>query len=229
MFEPTGRYWIFVILTLMLTAIIGYGTQATARLLKEWTPDENILLMPAENVLRIALVPLLIGLAMLSGLPLDNFGLHSQNAMGELMVGLGAGLLIALLFVVSTLWIHHKDVDQRIYSTTILDAILPRTGREAVLVALAMIPTVLIEEILFRSLLIGGLQPLLDPISLLIITGLLFGSLHSPQGAWGIIGATLAGFAFGGLFLWRGGLIAPVVAHYVANMVQIGIATRLYR
>lgn len=229
MFEPTGRYWVFVIITLLLTAMIGYATQATARLLQHWKPDRNILLLPSENGLRIALIPILVGLAMLSGRPADVFGFVSSRLGENGLIGLVVGLALALFFWATTVWLHQGNVDKRIYSTAIIEAILPRSQSEALLVSLAMIPSVLIEELLFRSLLLGGLQPLAPPVMLLIITSLLFGALHSPQGTWGIFGASLAGLVFGGLFLWRGSLIAPCVAHYVANMVQVGLAMKLYQ
>lgn len=232
MFEPTGRYWIFIVVTLALTALIGYATQATARLLKEWKPDRNLLLIPSENILRVALIPLLIGLAVLSGLSMETFGLAWPSPLigylaAELGIGLAVGLGMALLFVTSTLWLRQRDGNQNLYSTTIIDAILPKSNAEGVLVGLAMLPSVLLEELLFRSLLMGGLSPTAPALLLLLVTSLLFGSLHSPQGTWGIIGATLAGLIFGALFLWRGNITAAVSAHYVANMVQIGIAARL--
>ncbi len=227
MFEPTVRYWAFVAITLLLTAIIGYATQATARLLRDWKPDRNLLLLPSENGVRLALIPILGGLAFLSGHTADAFGFVWTMLGQEALIGLIAGLILALFFWASTAWLHQRNVSKRIYSSTIIEAILPHSQSEAVLVGLAMIPSVLIEEMLFRSLLLGGLQPLVPPLVLLALTSLLFGALHSPQGTWGVFGASLAGFAFGGLFLWRGTLVAPFVAHYVANMVQIGLAMKL--
>jgi membrane protease YdiL (CAAX protease family) len=54
----------------------------------------------------------------------------------------------------------------------------------------------------------------------------LFGLLHSPQGVWGMAGAALAGILLGLLFLAAGSLLLPCIAHYVANMMQIGVAYR---
>ena len=72
------RYWFFVGGVLLLTAFVGYGTFATARLLKHWQPDRNLLLLPAENVMRLILVGVCIGLGYLSGL--------GENALGWLFV-----------------------------------------------------------------------------------------------------------------------------------------------
>jgi membrane protease YdiL (CAAX protease family) len=89
-----------------------------------------------------------------------------------------------------------------------------------------MVPVVVLEELLFRSLLLAGLAPLAPQPLLLVAAGLAFGLMHSPQGAWGMIGAGLAGMGLGLLFLWAGSLVLPFVTHYVANVVQVGLAMR---
>ena len=79
---------------------------------------------------------------------------------------------------------------------------------------------------MFRSLLIGGLSPLLPTAWLIVGFSVVFGLLHSPQGAWGMVGAGAAGALFGLLFLWQQSLLTPFVAHYVANGAQIWLACR---
>ena len=52
------NFWIFVLLTLALVIFISYGTYATAQLLRHWQPDRNLLLLPAENLIRLLLITL---------------------------------------------------------------------------------------------------------------------------------------------------------------------------
>ncbi|MEZ4658479.1 MAG: CPBP family intramembrane glutamic endopeptidase [Caldilineaceae bacterium] len=226
------RYQIFVLLTCLLIAFLGYGTYSTAKLLRTWRPDRNLILLPAENVLRILLLPVCVGLGVLSQLPYVQLGWHIDQSPAQVAiessVGIILGCAVAFLFYLSTRWLMATN-GARYYSTVLIEAVLPRNRRELGLVFLAMLPIVLLEELLFRSLLIGGLAPLVPVPVLLIGMGILFGAMHSPQGAWGMTGAGLAGVLFGGLFLWFGSLLAPIVAHYVANMVQIGVAMRVYR
>ncbi len=89
-----------------------------------------------------------------------------------------------------------------------------------------MVTVVLLEELLFRSLLVGGMTPLLPGPLLVLSVGIVFGLLHSPQGTWGMAGAALAGVILGALFLLAGSLLLPSIAHYVANMVQVSVAYR---
>ena len=222
----TPRYLAFVLLLFLITGALGYGTYSTALLLRTWKPDRNLLLIPAENVVKIGLILLCLALGILSGLPLTDFGWHFPNLARQSIIGATWGIGLATFFYFSTKWFSLQN-NERLYSTVIIDAVLPRSFGEGILVALAMVLVVMVEELLFRSLLIGGLLPLFSKPVLLIGTGILFGLLHSPQGWWGIFGATVVGMLFGALFLYYKSLGVPLVAHYVANMAQIALATWL--
>ena len=222
----TFRYALFFIVTLALTGFIGYGTFATARLLRTWRPDRNLLLLPQENLVRVLLVFICIGLGVLSGVKPSALGWRWENWQADALLGLGIGLVLAFGFYAATRLLLRLG-GGRFYSPSVLEILLPTNQREFWLVLLAFIPAVLVEELLFRSLLIGGLSPLVAPLVLVLGGGILFGLVHSPQGVWGMAGAGLAGVIFGLLFLATGSLIAPLVAHYVANSVQIALAYNL--
>ena len=219
----TIRYAIFLLFTLALTGFLGYATFATARLLRTWRPEENLLLLPQENALRVLLVLACVGLGLLSGVDSARLGWQWINWQADATLGLGIGLALAAGFYVTTRLLLRLG-GGRFYSPSILEILLPRDAREFWLVLLAFVPAVLVEELLFRSLLIGGLSPLVSPLLLTIGTGVVFGLLHSPQGIWGMAGAGLAGVIFGLLFVNTGSFVAPVVAHYIANSAQIGLA-----
>jgi membrane protease YdiL (CAAX protease family) len=72
------------------------------------------------------------------------------------------------------------------------------------------------EEAFFR----GGLQPVLG----IVITSVLFGALHiGPDRrylAW-TLWAVGAGFLFGFLYEWTGGLLAPMTAHVLHNAATL--------
>ncbi len=72
------------------------------------------------------------------------------------------------------------------------------------------------EEALFR----GALQPEIG----LVASSLLFGALHvGPDRRYLVwtLWAVAAGFLFGLLYLWTGGLLAPVTAHVLHNGVTL--------
>lgn len=218
-------YSLFVVLTLVLTAWIAYNTYLTARLLRTWRPDANPLLHPLETVVRLVLIAVCVGLGWLSGLEAQVLGWVFADALAQLLWGSLAGVLLGAAFLHATRWVVRRT-GARYYSPLVLDLIVPKSLRELALTALAMIGVVLLEELLFRSLLVGGLSPLLPAPLLVGVFGLLFGLLHSPQGAWGMAGAAAAGIVLGVLFLVAGSVLLPCAAHYLANMVQVGVAFR---
>jgi len=220
------RYWLFVGFTLLLVSLVSYGVYATQRLLRTWQPDRNLLLIPSENILRLGLIALCILLGLGSGLDWRQLGWVLDNGKQQLLTGSLCGGLLAIFFYVTTQWIIQYS-GQRFYSTVMIKAIVPTNRRELFLILLAMIPVVLLEELIFRSLLVGGLAPILPAMGLVFATGLLFGLMHVLQGLWGMIGATLAGILFGLLFIQQGSLLTPLIAHYIANVLQIGQAMRL--
>ncbi len=224
----TLQYLLFLAATLALTAFIGYNTYMTARLLRTWRPPVNPLLHPAENLIRLAFILVCIGLGWLSGLPWQQLGWSFPQPGQQIVVGFVVGLLLAGAFHGLTYWLVART-GWRYYSPTVANLIIPANRREGLQLTLAMILVVSLEELLFRSLLIGGLSPILPASLLIVVIGVLFGLLHSPQGLWGMAGASLAGILFGWLFVAQESILLPWVAHYTANLVQIGMMTYLHR
>lgn len=223
----TINFWLFTILTFALVAFLSYGTYATARLLRSWRPDRNLLLLPAENLLRLVLITLCIILGYLSGVPLAQLGWVFPAVGQQLLWGTVYGIGLALFFYLSTKWLV-KVTGQRFYSSVVIQAITPRSTRELLLVLLVMAPVVLVEELLFRSLLIGGFALLLPLPWLIIGWSVLFGLLHAPQGLWGMLGAGLGGLVLSLLFVVQGSILLPIVAHYITNCLQVIQAMRLH-
>jgi len=221
----------FVAGTLLLTAFLAYATYQSALLLRKFVPQENLLLNPAENVVKLLMVAFCLLLARISGLPAAAFGLHYDVA-GVLRDG-GIGLVGGLLALLAVNFLSEWAVrvwGTNIYSDLVMRLVTPRTGRASVwlAVAAAMAVAVLLEELLFRGLLLGGLSGAAGWMRWLAALPLsvLFGLLHLPQGRLGVVGAGLLSLVLSALFLLTGGLFAPFVAHYLINILQL---VRAYR
>jgi membrane protease YdiL (CAAX protease family) len=225
------NFWLFAFLTLTIVAFISYGTYATARLLRTWRPNRNLLLLPAENLLRLVLIVLCLMLGLLSGASTAQLGwtfpAGTRQLLGGMIWGSLGGIALALFFYLSTRWLV-AYTGKRFYSSVVIQAITPKSRSELGLVLIAMAPVVLLEELLFRSLLIGGFGLVLPAPLLVVGWGIFFGLLHSPQGWWGMTGAGLAGLLLGALFVAQGSLLWPIVVHYVTNSLQIMQAMRLH-
>jgi membrane protease YdiL (CAAX protease family) len=159
-------------------------------------------------------------LGFLSGQSWATLGWQLPNASAQIGWGILWGLAIAALYVVSTRWVLARS-GGRYYTPAVVRVIVPRTRRQLAAITLAMVTVVLLEELLFRSLLLGGFTPLLPIWLLLIFSGIIFGLMHSPQGWWGMAAIALGGVMLGVMFVAAKSLLMPLVAHYVANMAQI--------
>jgi membrane protease YdiL (CAAX protease family) len=216
-------YLLFVILTLLLLGFVGYGTYRTAQLLPSWPADLNPLLQPAENVLRFILIAICIGLGFLSGQSWATLGWQIPEPLAQVAWGILWGIVIAAVYILSTRWIVDKS-GGRYYTPNVVRVIIPRSRRQLLAIAAVMISIVLLEELLFRSLFLGGFSPLLPTWALLAAGGVIFGLMHSPQGWWGMAAIALGGIVLGLMFVVAQSILMPAVAHYVANMVQISYA-----
>lgn len=211
---------IFVVGTLVLLAMISWATYRTAQVLADFPPAVNLLLLPSENLVRIVLIGLCIGLARVSGLPPMQFGWAPARPALDIATGCMVGLLVALPLPHLTR-IAVERFGKQIYSPLVILAVMPRTRRQWVWVPLALVSAVLLEELLFRALLIGGFGAFAPSVLLVLVWSMLFGAMHLPQGTLGMVAATALGLVLSALFLVTQNWLAPFAAHYVINILQI--------
>ncbi|GAB4529801.1 MAG: hypothetical protein Kow0063_07220 [Anaerolineae bacterium] len=217
---------VFVTGTLILTGFVAWATYHSAQMLKQMpTLDFNLLLLPTENLLRLGLVGACFVLGWASGLPRQQFGWASHAPLADIVIGLVAGLAIQVPLNSLTNWALAR-FGSHIYSPLVVRSILPRSREEWAPVLLALFPAVLLEELLFRSLMLGGLASFIPVPALLVGTAILFGWMHSPQGRLGVIATAVISVLLAGLFLWRGSLLPPLTAHYLVNVLQLLVAHR---
>ncbi len=218
--------WLFLSGLVGLLIVIAITTVRTGQLLQRWTPSFNLLLSGPENAARAGLIILCIGLGAAWGPGPGPLGWQTTHLMADLLLGLVSGLVITAAFLVLGQWVVRRWGPEA-YDNRLLRAILPADAREWPGVLAALLPAAALEELLFRSLPLGGLGWLIPAGWLMWPLAVGFGLLHWPQGSWGVLGATLAGIAFSLLFLGTGSIWAPLAAHYVMNVVQVAAARAL--
>jgi len=151
---------------------------------------------------------------------LRDFGLPWGQWRREVLVGL---LVVPLLFGLNAL----VGVLFRIYFPKAFLEINPlteliRTPRDLVLFMATALVAGGIKEELQRAFILRRFQAYLGGAHVgLIVWSAAFGLGHYVQGAQGIIAAGLYGFIFGILYLSRGSLIAPMVAHGAYDVLAL--------
>lgn len=89
-------------------------------------------------------------------------------------------------------------------------------GTILLLLFLAAVFAPLFEETMFRGMFLSGCIRKPGLIAGLFLTSIVFAAIH-PQGIVAIPALASLGFGFGLIRLWRGSLIAPMVAHGIHN------------
>jgi membrane protease YdiL (CAAX protease family) len=213
-------YPLFVFGSLGLTVALAWATYQSGRLLRAVPVRENLLLAPVENMVKGLLVLVCIGLGILSGASPQRLGWTLENAGRDIGLGLLVGL--ATQFSANGLTILAiKAWGKEIYSPVVMKNIMPQTRQQWLLVPAALGLAVVLEELLFRSLLLGGLSVAIPAPLLVICFSAIFGLMHSPQGTLGVVLTGVLGVWLSVLFLWSGGLLLPLTAHYVINFLQL--------
>jgi len=217
--------WVFALITASLIALGAVSSWRAGQVLARFTPPHNLLLDPVDNVVRLAAIGLVFFIGARLGPGPEALGWSLNRLPRDLSIGLVVGLGLALALNAAG-QLAERRWGPEVTSTRLVQCMLPVNGREWVGVALALVPAALLEELVFRSLPLGGLSWLVSPWLLLWPLALLFGLLHWPQGGWGVAGAALAAVCLSFVFLITGSLWAALMAHYVMNMHQIIAARR---
>jgi len=219
--------WVFAASMGLLIAFVAFTTYRSGQLLRTgWLPTENLLLNPLDNLLRLLFIVICLALGAFVGPGPAALGWRVSYLGQDLAWGSAAGLLLTAL-IFGTGWLIERRWGVALTDDKLLRSILPVNAREWGGVIVALLPAAMLEELLFRSLPLGGLSWLIAPWWLMWPLALIFGLLHWPQGAWGVFGTALAAIALSGLFLASGSLWTALAAHYVLNLGQLILARRV--
>jgi membrane protease YdiL (CAAX protease family) len=84
------------------------------------------------------------------------------------------------------------------------------------------------EEVIFRGFVMTRLQAILHRWWLTIpVASIIFGAIHGYEGPLAMIMISLLALAMSGLFVWRRSLVAPMVLHWLHNMVTLVILRQI--
>ena len=213
--------------TLVLTVLINVVRSV-------WVPDRF------DPWITIALGLAVAGVALAAAMTADELGLARAAIPSGLRWGLGVVAIIVAGLAVAVLVPSLQSVLEDDRAEVSLRAMLWRS--------LVVIPvaTVIVEELLFRGVLLGLLQRVLSAGRALVTCAAVFGLWHllpvwrgggagvggggSPGAVAGTFVATFAaGLGFGWLRQRSGSLVAPICAHIGTNSVTFSAAWLVMR
>lgn len=216
---------VFAAGTAVLTAILTYMTAATARILRRGPLSYNPLLHPIEVLFRLGLIVVCIALVWWSGFSAAQFGFVPFDVWRDALLGIVLG--IVLVWGVNLLsMLLLSDTSAGFYSKHALFSMRPTSATEMAMTVPASLPAAGLEELLFRSMWIGGFSTWVPVPALIVATAILFGVMHVAQGLWGMLVTGVIGLLFGILFVWSESFWLVLITHWVMNLNQFVIAWR---
>lgn len=158
------------------------------------------------------------------------FGILPLERLHPTPAAFGVGIVAAVPLLLGLRWILTSDLKsvRRLLALVVEELgplLAPRSPLELVLLATL---AGFAEEILFRGVIQAGLAWVLPESGALVVASAAFGLAHFITPTYAVL-AGLAGLYLGGLFLFQGSLVAPIVAHAVYDVVALNYVVRLYR
>ncbi len=170
-----------------------------------------------EAVLALALLMLVLRA---HGETLKDFGLSLKSWRFDALLGLATvPLLFSLNLIVSVIF-------QVFFPRSVLEhnplTGLIHTPKDLGLFVFAALVAGGIKEELQRAFILRRFQSHLGGAGIgLVLWSVVFGVGHYIQGAQGVVAAGLFGLIFGFVYLWRGSLIAPMMAHGAYDTIAL--------
>ena len=145
----------------------------------------------------------------------------AKKALADVGFGLLVGVALALVYF--KLLAPLLEVVQRAVGDYVPPgSVLPTVSSSLGLFFIAnVLLAPLVEETIYRGYALPLLTTHVGVTWAVVITCIFFGLLHWPGGFWYmLLTGAVAGGAFAGLSLWRGGILAPFAAHLALNVIE---------
>ncbi|MCX7671462.1 MAG: hypothetical protein N2439_15500, partial [Anaerolineae bacterium] len=132
--------WLFAGVLALLMVLVAFATYRSGQLLREgWLPPVNLMLSPADNVMRLGLIAICFGIGYAWGPGPQALGWSTATLGRDLSWGAGAGLFISGLIIgVERIFERYRLTD--IYNDRVIRSILPARCAEWPGVLAALLP-----------------------------------------------------------------------------------------
>ena len=213
---------VFATGTLALLGLMYWGAYINGKEIKTIEIQSNLLLQFPEFVFKLLLLGLCMGLASSLDVarPDKYFGWPTQNLAFDIIAGICLGLVCQFgVNTISALAIRFFGSD--IYSPIVLKNVIPKNTLEWFLIIIPLLLAVLVEEVLFRALAIGGFSTVINSWVLAVASSILFGMVHVTQGKLGMLVSGTVGFVLAAIFIVANSLLLVITGHFVLNLLQL--------
>jgi membrane protease YdiL (CAAX protease family) len=178
--------------------------------LADMTPQALVAIAAARNAAELCLA--LFGVYAILQAPLASIGLRLPK-VGGLALGVAIGLTAAFILP----WLEHELRLQGSYNMQyefyIMSHATGLIAAASILVYLFFGP--IVEEIVFRGIVLGGLVNLTNGVVAVVVSAVVFAGIHAFGGVAQMTAAFMIGLLFGWLYLRTRSIVPTAVAHII--------------
>ncbi len=181
----------------------------------------GFVLVAFATMLRdLALVSLILFFIWRNGETVHQIGWTFQNIWRE--ISLGMGLYIPFFFATGLLENALRVAGLSGPSTTSPSFLVPKVAAEFLLAIVLVAVVALAEETIFRGYLIVRWKAITgNPVAAALLSAAIFSLGHGYEGSAGVVTVGAMGLVFALIYLWRQSLVAPIVMHFLQDLIGI--------
>jgi membrane protease YdiL (CAAX protease family) len=150
----------------------------------------------------------------------DRIGLHLHGGLKNVILGAALFVVVLLASLYLEQWLHAAGFSTRSAPTP---AFLTARGSAEFVLAILLVGVVaLTEEIIFRGYLILRLKTVTGSSVLAVaLSSVIFCLGHGYEGTAGVVTVGFTGLAYALVYVWTESLTAPIVMHFLQDIVGI--------
>lgn len=178
-------------------------------------------LVAFSAILRdLALASLVLFFVWRNGEPAARIGWSLHDTGREIL--LGVGLFVPFFFVVAWLGSLLQEAGLSSPSSPLPSFLAAHGAAEYVLAFFLVVIVAVTEETIFRGYLIHRLRTVTSsPTAAVVLSSAIFALGHGYEGTAGLVTVGVMGAIFALIYLWRGSLIAPIVMHFLQDLIGV--------
>ncbi len=194
----------------------------------DWASSDFVLTTVATILRDLSLLSLILFFLWRSKEPIGRIGWTVRHVWRDIVLGV---VLFVPMFISATWLGVFLSALGFSFPSRPLSSLIPDSSALQMMLALVLVIVVaLVEETIFRGYLMLRFKAITGSEfwSLLPVT-LVFALVHGYQGAAGAITIGAIGLVLGLVYIWRKSLVAPIIMHFLQDLVTIVLIPLLMR
>jgi len=225
--------WDFALILLLLAVLVPWRGAVRVRQLlaaPQLSSLDRLAMYASTMAVQWAVTALVAWRCYARGAGLQDLGLALPNVETTAVAALVLALVLACTQYASLRQLARVPRERQGFLGEMARKLLPQDAVEGLAFSGLAATVALCEEFIYRGFAWAAIREASgSDWAALAGSSLLFGVAHAYQGRRGIVVTAVAGLIFGGVRMWTGSLVAPMVGHLVADLVAGIAAPRLLR